>query len=243
MGSRMAGLTPVQVPSLDAADQGLRATEVATRVEGWGFLANPDLPDGPGPAFLLVALRPEPTLRHFDPEAVEYWVTTDCRGQRRTITHATTMPRSEPFAWGLIRLVDRFGITNEYLTFGGVLDAAFIDGVVVVVFTSPAPLVRRGGHSQGWDAGADVIGAFFGRLMIAVDYRPAFEARCSEASPLTRYAAFVRDTDRRHRRAQGSIPVDDELCQLVRQEAARLQRTAPTDWAAAGDFLEAAKLD
>jgi hypothetical protein len=241
MGAGVAGLTDMAAPI--AARPSLRATDVAGRVEGWGFLANPDLPDRPGPAFLLVALRPAPTLRHFDPEAVEFWVTSDGRGRRQEITHATPMPRSEPFAWGLVRLVDRFGITNEYLTFGGDLDAALIDGVVVVVFTSPAPLVRRGGHSQGWDAGADVIGAFFGRLMVAVDYLPAFEARCSEASPLSRYAAFVRDTQRRHRRAQVSTPVDDELCQLVRQEAARLQRTAPTDWEAAGDLLEAAKLD
>ena len=52
------------------------------------------------------------------------------------------MPRSEDFAWGRIRLVDRFGISNEYLTFGGHLDAASIDGVVIAAFSSPAPLLR-----------------------------------------------------------------------------------------------------
>ena len=40
-----------------------------------GFLASPDLPDRPGPAYLLVAVRDAPTLRHFDPETIEYWVT------------------------------------------------------------------------------------------------------------------------------------------------------------------------
>ena len=88
-------------------------------------------------------------LQHFDPEAVDYWVTERGRGERRTLTHATPMPRSEDFAWGLIRLVDRLGISNEYLTFGGHLDAASVDDVVVAAFTSPAPLLRRGGHSQG----------------------------------------------------------------------------------------------
>ena len=134
---------------------GLRATEVAGQVDHWGFLAYPDLPDGPGPAFLLVALRPAPTLQHYDPEAVDYWVTEDGRGSRRTLTHDTPMPRSEDFSWGLIRLVDRLGVSNEYLTFGGHLDAALIDDVVVAAFASPAPLLRRGGHSQGWDEGAD----------------------------------------------------------------------------------------
>ena len=39
-----------------------------------GFLATSDLPDRPGPAYLLVALREAPTLHHYDPEVVEYWV-------------------------------------------------------------------------------------------------------------------------------------------------------------------------
>lgn len=33
-----------------------------------GFLSSSDLPDRPGPAYLLVALRDAPTLRHYDPE-------------------------------------------------------------------------------------------------------------------------------------------------------------------------------
>src|SRR5262245_37805863 len=34
----------------------------------WGFLADPDLPHRPGSAYLLVAIRAQPTLRHYDPE-------------------------------------------------------------------------------------------------------------------------------------------------------------------------------
>ena len=146
-----------------------------------------------------MALRPTPTLKHYDPEAVDYWVTVDGRGSRRTLIHDTPMPRSEDFSWGMIRLVDRLGVSNEYLTFGGHLDAALIDDVVVAAFVSQAPLLRRGGHSQGWDEGADAIGGFFARMMVAVDYKPGFERSFAEAEPLTRYAAFVRDSDdRRH---------------------------------------------
>ena len=46
---------------------GLDATELAGQVDHWGFVAHPDLPDGPGPAFLLVALRPAPTLQRREP--------------------------------------------------------------------------------------------------------------------------------------------------------------------------------
>jgi hypothetical protein len=111
-----------------------------------GFLASPDLPDRPGPAYLLVAIREVPTLRHYDPEVVEYWVTEAGRGTRRTLGRETRLPIETEFSWGLIRIVDRLRVTNEYLTFGGRLSAAAVDGAVIAVFTSPAPLLRRGGH-------------------------------------------------------------------------------------------------
>ena len=239
----MARLTPASdVPPDPRPATALRASEVAGQVDQWGFLAYPDLPDGPGPAFLLVALRPVPTLRHYDPEAIDYWVTDDGRGSRRTLTHGTSMPRSEDFSWGLIRLVDRLGVSNEYLTFGGHLDAALVDDVVVAAFASPAPLLRRGGHSQGWDDGADVIGGFFARMMVAVDFKPGFEGSLAAAEPLTRYAAFVRDSDHRHGQ-QRSTSYDDPLGRLVHHEATRLRETAAGAWEAAGVLLDAAVLD
>jgi hypothetical protein len=240
----MARLTPGAAVDPDPRQVvGLRATEVAGQVDHWGFLAYPDLPDGPGPAFLLVALRPTPTLQHYDPEAIDYWVADDGRGSRRTLTHDTPMPRSQDFSWGMIRLVDRLGASNEYLTFGGHLDAAAVDDVVVAAFSSPAPLLRRGGHSQGWDDGADAIGAFFGRIMVAVDFKPDFERIFAAAEPVTRYAAFVRDTDGRRRAGQRSTSFDDPLGRLVRHEAIRIRASAPGAWASAGALLDAAVLD
>ncbi len=218
----------------------LSAADSAPRLQRWGFLAQPDLPDRPGPAFLLVALRPGPTLEHYDPEAVEYWVTVDGHGQRRTLTHDSPMPQSEDFAWGLIRLVDRLGVSNEYLTFGGHLDAAVVDSVVVVAFASGVPLLRRGGHSQGVDPGADAVGAFFGRLMVAVDYQPGYEAALAAADPLTRYAAFVRDADERRRRPGRSPSLDDSYDRLIRSEATRLQATERRHWELARALLASA---
>ena len=118
----------------------------APLVKDLGFVASSDLPDRPGAAYLLVALRDTPTLHHYDPESVEYWVSEGGRGVRRTLTRKTRLPLETDFSWGLIRIVDRLHVTNEYLTFGGRLSADVVDGVVVAVFTSPAPLLRRGGH-------------------------------------------------------------------------------------------------
>ena len=208
----------------------------------WGFLAEPDLPDRPGPAWLLAALRPVPTLHHFDPEVVEFWVSERGRGRPSAITHATRMPLEGRFSWGLIRIVDRLKVSNEYLTFGGDLVADAVDGAVVAVFTSPAPLLRRGGHSQPWDPPAEWLGAFFGRLLLAVDYEPGFEALVAAAEPLARYAAFVANCTARYR-ASTTLRLDQpDMWALTETEERRLRRDHPEAWATGDQLLSASRL-
>ncbi len=208
----------------------------AALLSEWGFLAEPDLPDRPGPAYLLVALRDAPTLRHYDPELVEYWVSADGRGTRRELDRSTPLPVETAFSWGLIRITDRLDVTNEYVTFGGTLSAAEVDGMTVAVFTSPAPLLRRGGHSQGWDHGAASLAAFFGRLIIAVDFTPGFEALAASVDPITRYAAFIRDLVGRYRRSPILRDQHLDLWVLLQSEARRLERDHATEWEAGAEL-------
>ena len=79
------------------------------------------------------------------------------------------------FSWGTITIIDRLSVSNEYVVFGGRLTSSRVNGMTVVTFVSPVPILRRGGHSQGWDEAAVDLAAFFGRVMIAVDYVPGFE--------------------------------------------------------------------
>lgn len=202
-----------------------------------GFIASSDLPDRPGPAYLLVAFRPEPTLRHYDPEIVQYWVTVAGRGVQRLLTRQTSLPVETEFSWGLIRIVDRLKVSNEYLTFGGGLSAASIQDATVAVFTSTAPMLRRGGHSQGWDHGAECVGAFFSRLLVAVDYVPGFEGRLAAAPPRGRYAAFVHDIVERYRTSPELRSDHPELWILLDAEARRLQRDHPVKWAVGLELL------
>jgi len=204
-----------------------------------GFLANADLPDRPGPAYLLVAIRPVPTLHHYDPERIEYWVTDNGRGRRRELTRDTRLPIDRPFSWGLIRIIDRLGVSNEYLTFGGRLRADLIDGTVVAAFGSPAPLPRRGGHSQGWDHGPESLGAFFGRVMLAVDYVVGFEARFADVGPVARYATFISDTLRRSRHSQALRAAHPEWWNTVQAEERRLRTSDPVAWANGADLRSA----
>jgi hypothetical protein len=216
----------------------LDPASVAPLLGDLGFLASPDLPDRPGPAYLLVALRDAPTLHHYDPEAVDYWVTEGERGARRRLTRETRVPIAGEFSWGLIRIVDRLRVTNEYLTFGGRLEVDDVDGVMVAVFTSPAPLLRRGGHSQAWDQGADSLGAFFSRFLLAVDYSPGFESRAARAEPLTRYASFVADAMDRCRASSALRSEASGWWALLQAEERRIRAERPDAWAA-GEHLRA----
>jgi hypothetical protein len=200
------------------------------RLADWGFLATPDLPDGPGPASLLVAIRERPTLRHYDPELVSYWVSEAGRGRPRWLTRESPVPLHDEVSWGRIRLTDRLAVTNEYLTFGAHLDADMVDGVLVACFTSEAPILRSGGHSQGWDQGGEQLGAFFGRMILAVDYVPGFEARIATARPLERYAAFVADSVARNRASVALREEAGSLWPLLAAEATRLASAHPEAW-------------
>lgn len=195
-----------------------------------GFLVRSDLPDRAGPAFLLVALRDHPALTHYDPEVVEYWVSRNGFGRREQLTRATQLPIGDrPFSWGEIRIIDRLHVTNEYLTFGGHLSAALVNGVTIAVFESTVPLLRRGGHSQGWDEAAENVGAFFGRAKIAVDYVPGFEARLAAMRPEARYSAFIVDLAERYRAEATLREAHPHLWSLLATEERRIVRSFPDD--------------
>jgi hypothetical protein len=214
----------------------------ASLLENLGFIACSDLPDRPGPAYLLVAFRPEPTLRHYDPEFVAYWVTAGGRGVQHVLARDTELPVDAEFTWGLIRIVDRLKVSNEYLTFGGHVAAASIQDTTIAVFTSPAPLLRRGGHSQGWDHGAETVGAFFGRLLVAVDYIPGFEAHLAAASPLARYSAFLGDIIGRYRASWALRSGHPELWMLLEADERRVRRDHPVEWSEGIELLWEAEL-
>jgi hypothetical protein len=184
----------------------------------------------PGPR-LLVALRAAPTLEHFDPEEVTFWEARGGRGHLATLTLKTEVPVTRPWSWGPIRVTDRIPVSNQFLGFGGTLLVDSLDGSTVhAAFTSPAPIVRWAGHSQGVDPLVDEIGAFFARLMVPIDYQDGAETRVAEASPEALYAVFLGHSQARIRASRRLAESDPEIAGWVRHEAARLAHDAPAHW-------------
>jgi len=204
----------------------------APRLATLGFLASGSRTDLASPGYLLVALREEPTRIHFDPEHIEYWTSQAGRGSRRIIDRDTRLPLTDEVSWGPIRVTDRLGESNEYVGFGGQLNVARIDGAVIAAFTSPAPLLVAGGHSQVGEQLAAMVGAFFARLLLAIDYEASFETTLAGLDPLARYSAFVANQYSRYRASPGLRDEAADLARLIEREERRLRVDQGPAWSA-----------
>jgi len=221
------------------ADPGRWATAAARLLANLGFsLIHSDHPAAPGGAFLLVAFRAQPTYRHFDPETLTFWGASAGRGRLVTVDRTRPFPAETAVSWGRVRIVDRLAVDNRFLTFGGVLRSAAIDDdLTVVAIESPGPLARWSGHSQGSDLLASQIGAFFGRLLVRVDFEPGVETRLADTPAIDLYAAFVRDSHDRLTAAAQLRQVEPGLAIWIDAEANRLERSLPDAWRAGQRLL------
>jgi hypothetical protein len=73
---------------------------------------------------------------------------------------------------------------------------------------------------------------------VTVDYVPGFEERLAHATPLTRYAAFIQDAERRDRNMPISALELRPFSATVRTEASRLRWKHPDEWRNGAALLE-----
>ena len=227
---------PVEADAIAALATADWPAAAAYLLSDLGFsLINSDRPAAPGGSHLLVALRPEPTLRHFDPEAMTYWAPLEPHA-RQVVVDRPSLERAAALdarvggrvLWGHVHVVDRLAIENRFLTFGGELRVARIDARLTVLdLASAAPLVRWGGHSQATDPLATEVGAFFGRLIVPVDFIPGAERRLSAEAPEAIYAACLAWADARLDRIAAVSGTRNELESWIDQEEARMRASRP----------------
>jgi hypothetical protein len=216
------------------------AADAARQLAHLGFVVEAPPHGHPGEARLLVAFRPRPTLAHFDPEVVSFWRTgADRRGHPTELTIESRTPMRAEFSWGRVAVIDRLGVENAFASLGGTisLDAA-APGLVVAVFASPGPILRLGGHSQDVDQAALELGAFFGRIMVPIDFEPGVEEAISTATPLERYAAFVGFESARYDRHGALREEQPAIASAMAAEARRLAAEEPASWQGGATLLE-----
>jgi hypothetical protein len=203
-----------------------------------GFeLVEPDRASGEETSHLLAALRPKPTLHHFDPETIGYWFTEGARGRSATLDGETTVPLVVDYAWGRITITDRLGVKNEFLSFGGTLRAQMTEDTTVMVdFSSHAPILRWSGHSQSTDPLASEVGAFFARIKVPIDFVPGAEALVARATPRTLYCAFIQFVRERLSEAHTLREANRWLADWSSRESQHMESVANDHWLAAADL-------
>ena len=203
-----------------------------------GFeLVEPDRTQAEETSHLLVALRPQPTLQHFDPENIDYWTTDGARGHAAGLDREARYPLVSDYAWGRITVTDRLSVKNEFLSFGGALRAQMTaDATVLVDFSSHVPILRWSGHSQSTDPLAAEVGAFFARIKVPIDFVPGAEALVSGAVPRTLYCAFVQYVRERLAQAQALREANRWLTDWSSHESQRMEATFTDSWKAATEL-------
>lgn len=203
-----------------------------------GFaLVEPDRSRGDETSHLLVALRPEPTLHHFDPETIDYWVCDGSRGRPARLDSESRFPLVAEYAWGRICLTDRVDMKNEFLSFGGGMRAqTTADASALVDFCSDAPILRWSGHSQTSDPLASELGGFFARIKVPIDFVPGAETFVSGAAPSTLYCAFIQNVRRRLGQAHTLRDANRWLAEWSSRESQRMEASGGGHWAAATEL-------
>jgi hypothetical protein len=217
------------------ADSGRWVDQAAKLLANLGFdLVESDRSSGAETSHLLASLRATPTLKHFDPEEIAYWTTEANRGRAAKLDRDSRFPIDSPYAWGRITLTDRLGVNNQFLSFGGALRAeTTAEAVVVVDFSSHAPILRWSGHSQGLDPLTTEVGAFFARMKVPIDFVPGAEALVAAATPRTLYCAFIQHARERLSQARGLRESNRWLAEWSSREGQHMEAANADHWKAA----------
>lgn len=183
---------------------------------------------------LMLQLNDEPTGRHFDPEVVDYWAIVAGHGRSLSLDGSVHVPFSGSYSWGQIRITDRYGVRNRFVSFGGELSGESVGpGAKLIIFRSPATILRLPGHSQRQDRMAEEALTFFAHVIPRL-WEPGIEPTVSDASPLDLYASFLLDTRARIERSSVLRVALERESPTLQREIAALER-------AGGGHLEAGR--
>ncbi len=220
--------TPIALPPESIEQAALTIGAAAGLMADLGFVAFRTPPDAEvKDSCLMAMIRDAPTRRHFDPEDISYWVIENGHGQTELVDREARTPISQRFSWGRIRLVDRLGKRNSFVSFGGWLTGERVGpDALLLIFRSSAPILRLPGHSQQRDHLSDDAMSFFGRLVPRLWSSPDHERLVGSLPPDALYAAFLLHEARRIQRSaplREAIPDDAHalLCELELAERDR----------------------
>lgn len=217
----------------------LSIDEAAVLMADLGFVAFRTPPGSAVPDSCLMAMiRDAPTRRHFDPKTVSYWLIENGHGLTDIVDRDARKPISRAFSWGQIRVEDRFGARNSFVTFGGWLFGERVGrDALLLIFRSPAAILRIQGHSQRRDRLSDEALAFFSRLIPRMWTGPQ-ERIVGSLAPDALYSAFLVHESRRVHDSTGLRGAFADDAAALAHELDRMVRYRPDAVRAGREMLD-----
>jgi hypothetical protein len=165
-------------------------------MEDWGYYLSPKThPDSPGYPSLYVAIRKQPTRRHFDPELIRLRL---C--DKYKLAKWTKLRLEPPFIEdrsvcpGRVILLDRVGKSVHFFTFGGLLTAATTVDETVYSLCSPAPILKI--VDEPWSISGQLafeVETLLGKYQAAWGLNDSgFAQRLTQIDPLRFYQASLQ---------------------------------------------------
>jgi hypothetical protein len=177
-------------------------------MENWGYYLLPQShPDSPGYTGLLVAIRKQPTEKHFDPQAMRLRL-RDKYEQAKWTTLGLHSPLELPITAtmhvcpGEVILRDRTDKRADFFVFGGSLEAVSVPGETVYSLRSPAPVLRLTDDPESVpDQFASESEANIGELRVRwASDEEGFARRLAQVDPFQFYLATLQSLIARYER-------------------------------------------
>jgi hypothetical protein len=113
-------------------------------MKDWGYYPLAELhPNSPGYSGLLVAIRKEPTGRHFDPQTLHLRLRDEYgRVRWSSLSWLSPLEGIGHICPGKVTLEDRSGKRVEFFTFGGSLEMTLGPEEMIYSLRSPAPVLE-----------------------------------------------------------------------------------------------------
>ena len=164
-------------------------------MKSWGYhpLAKPH-PGSPGHTGLLVAIRKEPTDKHFDPQTLHLRLRDEYGGAGwKTLSWLSPLEGSGHVCPGTVTLKDRSGRQIEFFTFGGSLEMTSGPGEMAYSLRSPAPVLELTAHEE---TVPDQLAAEAEELLARIEVKwgtdeKGFNRQLAEVDPLQFYLSAL----------------------------------------------------
>jgi hypothetical protein len=221
-----AGILWYNIKAGTEKERAMDERSVLKATEGLGYqLLRQTHRHSPGGSGLLVAIRKEPTGKHFDPETLHVHL-RDRLGMAtwRSLSLLSPGPDSDRVCPGRVILSDRSDKRVEFFTFGGSLEVIAAPDAQVYALYPPAPVLELVAEEE---TVADQLAAETESLLGQVEVQwghdeHGFNRRLAEIEPLQFYMGTLHSLLEQY---EHSYPLEEtyhELCTVLHQERAWL---------------------